>query len=293
MKLTEIDNRSKAKRFREMLAQEEIIQLPGAHNALTARIIEKTGFKGVYITGSGTASAMLGAPDVGLVTFTEMFTNVKYINNAVNIPVICDADTGYGNSINVMRTVREYEEIGVAGIHIEDQLLPKKCGHMEGKQLVTAEEMVGKIQAALAARQNPDFVIIARTDARAVLGIEEAIRRANLYVEAGADVIFPEAPQSKEELKLFAEEIQAPIIANMTEWGKTPLCTLDELRAMGCKIVIYPASGMRAAHKAIEDLMVEIMTKGTQKDFLDHLTPRRELYDLVELPKINEMERKY
>jgi methylisocitrate lyase len=266
---------------------------PGAHDAFTAKLIEQAGFAACYMTGSGTVSALLGMPDVGLITMTEMVMNARYIARAVSIPVVCDADTGYGNAINVLRTVREYEAAGVAGIHLEDQIFPKKCGHMEGKALIPVGEMVGKMRAACAAREDPDFVIIARTDSRAVEGVEAAIRRANAYAEAGADLIFPEAPQSGEELARFAKEIQAPVMANMTEFGKTPLVSAGELEAMGYRLAIFPATALRVAHRAMQELFAHIKQHGSQAGFLDRMAHRQELYELVGLPAVHEAERRF
>jgi methylisocitrate lyase len=280
-------------RLRELLREPGILMAPGAHDAFTARLIEQAGFGACYMTGAGTVAALLGLPDVGLITMTEMVMNARYIARAVSIPLICDADQGYGNAVNVMRTVREYEAAGAAGIHLEDQIFPKKCGHMEGKALVGLDEMVGKIRAACEAREDPDFVIIARTDSRAVEGIEAAIRRANAYAEAGADLVFPEAPQSREELARFAREIHAPLLANMTEFGKTPLVPATELERMGYRIVIYPASALRVAHRATQELLAHIKRAGSQEAFLDRMAHRQELYELVGLPAVHEAERRF
>lgn len=280
-------------RLRELLQGPGIVMTPGAHDAFTAKLIEQAGFSACYMTGAGTVAALLGLPDVGLITLTEMVMNARYIARAVSIPVISDADNGYGNAINVMRTVREYEAAGVAGIHIEDQIFPKKCGHMDGKALVSLDEMVGKIRAAREAREDPDFVIIARTDSRAVEGIESAIRRANAYAEAGADVIFPEAPQSREELARFAREIQAPLLANMTEFGKSPLVPAAELERLGYRIVLYPASALRVAHRAIQELLGQIKQTGSQEACLDRMAHRQEMYELVGLPAVHEAERRF
>jgi methylisocitrate lyase len=266
---------------------------PGAHDAFTAKLIEQAGFSACYMTGSGTVAAVLGMPDVGLITMTEMVENARRIARAATIPVICDADQGYGNAINVMRTVREYEAAGVAGIHLEDQIFPKKCGHMEGKEVIPVDEMVGKIRAAREAREDPDFLLIARTDSRAVEGVEAAIRRANAYAEAGADLVFPEAPQSREELARFAREIHAPVMANMTEFGKTPLVPAAELQEMGYRLVIYPVTAFRVAHRAIRELMGEIKRTGSQEAFLDRMAHRLEMYEVVGLPAVHEAERRF
>jgi 2,3-dimethylmalate lyase len=239
-------------RLRALLAGPGIVMVPGAHDAFTARLIEQTGFPACYMTGAGSVAALLGLPDVGLITMTEMVMNARYIARAVSLPVICDADTGYGNAINVMRTVREYEAAGVAGIHLEDQVFPKRCGHMEGKVLVPLEEMAAKIRAACEAREDPDFVIIARTDARAVTSLDDAIERGNLYAEAGADVIFVEAPQSLDEVRRIAREVKAPLLANMVPGGKTPAVKFSELQRLGFRIVIYPAVCMGPAVVAME-----------------------------------------
>ncbi|MDN5346929.1 MAG: methylisocitrate lyase [Clostridia bacterium] len=283
----------KTTRFRELLAQEGIIVLPGAFDAFSARLIQQKGFPAVYMSGSGTAAALLGLPDVGLITMTEMVFNARAIARAVEIPVICDADTGYGNALNVVRCVQEFEQAGVAGIQIEDQVFPKKCGHMEGKQVITKEEMVRKIKAALEARKDPNFVIIARTDARSVLGLGEAISRCQAYLEAGADIIFPEALQSREELALVAREVPGPLVANMTEGGKTPLLTAAELAAMGYKIALFPSATLRVAHKAMADFLKDLKETGTQIGWLDRMQSRQDLYDLVGLPKVNELEARY
>jgi methylisocitrate lyase len=280
-------------RLRQLLQGPAIVMVPGAHDAFTARLIEQAGFPACYMTGAGTVAALLGMPDVGLITMTEMVMNARYIARAVSIPLICDADTGYGNAVNVMRTVREYETAGVAGIHLEDQVFPKKCGHMEGKALIPLEEMVGKIRAACEAREDQDFVIIARTDSRAVEGVEGAIRRARAYAEAGADVLFPEAPQSREELAQFAAELPGPLLANMTEFGKTPLVPAAELERMGYRVVIYPASALRIAHRAIQELFAQIKQTGSQEACVDRMAHRQELYELVGLPAVHAAERRF
>jgi methylisocitrate lyase len=280
-------------RLRALLAGPGIVMVPGAHDAFTARLIEQTGFPACYMTGAGSVAALLGLPDVGLLTLTEMVMNARYIARAVSLPVICDADTGYGNAINVMRTVREYEAAGVAGIHLEDQVFPKRCGHMEGKVLVPLEEMAAKIRAACEAREDPDFVIIARTDSRAGEGVDGAIRRARAYVEAGADVLFPEAPQSREELARFAAEIPGPLLANMTEFGKSPLVPAAELERMGYRLVLYPVSALRVAHRAMQELFAQIKRTGSQEALLDRMAHRQELYELVGLPAVHAAERRF
>lgn len=283
----------KTTRLRQLLRGPGILMAPGAHDAFTAKLIEQAGFGACYMTGAGSVAALLGMPDVGLMTMTEMVMIARYVAAAVSIPLICDADNGYGNAINIMRTVREYERAGVAGVHFEDQIFPKKCGHMEGKALVSTEEMVGKLRAAVAAREDPDFVIIARTDSRAVEGVEAAIQRANAYGEAGADLIFPEAPQSREELLRFAREIRAPVLANMTEFGKTPIVPAAELEQMGYRVVIYPVTALRVAHRAMHELFAHIKQTGSQEGCLGRMAHRQELYELVGLPAVHEAERRF
>ena len=247
----------KTTRLRELLAQPQILVAPGAHDALSAKIVAKAGFDAVYFTGYGQAASHLGGPDVGLMTMTEMVMRARNFAAAVDVPVIADGDTGFGNVINVMRTVQEYEAAGVAAIQLEDQVAPKKCGHMTGRQVVPLEEMVGKIKAAVAARKDPDFVIIARTDARTNLGIEEALRRGKAFAEAGADVLFIESPESLEEMKLITSSFDIPVLANMVEGGRTPLMTAHELQELGYGLVIFPTSSTYITAQAVTRVMQE------------------------------------
>jgi carboxyvinyl-carboxyphosphonate phosphorylmutase len=250
-------------RLRRMLAEPGLIVAPGAYDGFSARLIEAAGFFAVYMTGAGTAASHLGQPDLGLTTLTEMATHASHLAGCISLPLIADADTGYGNALNVVRTVREYEKAGVAGLHLEDQVAPKKCGHIAGKQIVSAAEFADKIRAAVEYRTDPDLVIIARTDARAVSGLDDAIERANLYREAGADVIFFEAPQSLAEIERVAREVKAPLLANMVQGGKTPAVTVSELERLGFKIVIFPGVCMRAAVPAIESALQRLKQTGT------------------------------
>jgi carboxyvinyl-carboxyphosphonate phosphorylmutase len=250
-------------RLRRMLAEPGIIVAPGAYDGFSARLIEAAGFEAVYMTGAGTAASHLGQPDLGLTTLTEMATHASHLASCISLPLIADADTGYGNALNVVRTVREYEKAGVAGLHLEDQVAPKKCGHIAGKQIVDAKEFADKIRAAVEYRTDPDLVVIARTDARAVSGLDDAIARANLYREAGADVIFFEAPQSREEIERVAREVKAPLLANMVQGGRTPALTATELEQLGFKIVIFPGVCMRAAVPAIEGALARLKQSGT------------------------------
>jgi 2,3-dimethylmalate lyase len=250
-------------RLRRMLAEPGIIVAPGAYDGFSARLIEAAGFKAAYMTGAGTAASHLGQPDLGLATLTEMATHAAHLASAISLPLIADADTGYGNALNVVRTVREYERAGVAGLHIEDQVAPKKCGHIAGKQVIPAKEFADKIRAAAEYRTDPDLVIIARTDARAVHGLDDAIERANLYAEAGADVIFLEAPESRAEIERVAREVKTPLLANMVAGGKTPSLTVAELEGLGFKLVIFPGLCMSAAVTAIEQALVRLAKTGT------------------------------
>jgi 2-methylisocitrate lyase-like PEP mutase family enzyme len=251
---------TKARQLRDLLRQDGMITAPGACDCITARVIEQAGFSAVYMTGAGTA-AMLGYPDYGLVTMSEMVENAGRIASAVSVPVIADADTGYGNELNVVRTVREYEQRGVAGIHLEDQGFPKKCGHLDNKVIIPLEEYVSKIRAAASARSDSDFLIIARTDARAVLGFEEAIRRANAALIAGADMAFVEAPESLEEVAAAPRLVRGPCLLNMVWRGKTPDVTLDDARAMGYKIAILPVLLFNAVVGVCDKMLDELKQK--------------------------------
>lgn len=260
---------SNGQRFRELIAAPEILVLPGAWDALSAILITQAGFPGVYITGGGIARSS-GVPDIGLITLNEQVARVKMICEAVSVPVLADADTGYGNAINLMRTVREMENAGAAGIHIEDQVTPKRCGHYEGKEVVDRREFVKKIEAACAARRHDDFVIVARTDARAMLGLDEAIARGQACRQAGADVIFVEAPQTIDEIKRVADEIDAPLLLNMvTKGGKTPYVPTDELERMGYDILIFASDVQRAAIFAMRRVLQELRERRTTEFYPD------------------------
>ena len=279
--------------LRKILQGPEILIAPGAHNAFTAKIIEQAGFKAVYMTGSGAAMDLLGLPDLGFLTMSEMVAHARNIVQATSLPVIADADTGYGNALNVMRTVREYEGAGVAGLHIEDQVAPKRCGHFSGKEVISREEMIGKIKAALDSRRDQNLVVIARTDARAVLGLQEAIERGVAYAEAGADMIFVDAPESAEELSLIARSIPAPLMANLSEGGKTPLLSAQELQDMGYKLVIYPRSAAGAAAKAIQELMAVLKRDGTTEKYLDRIISFEGRNQITGLAYYRELDKKY
>lgn len=279
--------------LKKLVNDREILVAPGAHDALTARIIEKVGFKAVYMTGYGQAASILGKPDVGLLTMTEMVDRARKIVSAVDIPVIADADTGFGNAINVMRTVEEYEAAGVAAIQLEDQVMPKKCGHMTGRQVISINEMVGKIEAAIKARNDEDFQIIARTDARTAYGFEEALKRAKAYAEAGADIIFLESPESEEEMIRLNEVLDVPTLANMVEGGRTPMYSAQRLQEMGFNIVIFPTSSTYTISKAVVDLMRELIQKGSTIGYLENMIKFSEFNELVGLSEIRRLEKEF
>jgi len=272
---------NKAARLRELIAKGAIM-LPGVPNAAMARQAERLGFDAVYVSGAGMANATAGVPDIGLLTLSEVAQLAGYIAKAIDIPAIVDADTGFGGAENVARTIRELEGAGLVGCHIEDQEFPKRCGHLAGKSIVDLEEMVGKIKAAVASRHDPDFMIIARTDARAVEGFDRAVERAGEYLAAGADAIFPEALQTAEEFRDFAKEIDRPLLANMTEFGKSQMLTFQQLADLGYRMVIFPQSAFRVSMKASEKFFEALKKTGTQSEWLDKMQTRQELYDLLD-----------
>src|SRR6266571_5383896 len=282
-------------RLRALLDSGQMIVAPGAFDPLSARLVEEAGFPAVYMTGFGTSAALIGRPpDVGLLTMTEMAGNAGRIAACVDVPVIADADTGYGNPLNVIRTVGAYEAAGVAGIHIEDQVAPKKCGHMEGKLVIPAEEMAEKVRAAVEARAQPEFVIIARTDARAVEGLERSLQRARMYREAGADVLFIEALTSEAEAE---EAVRAfpgvPLLFNWAEGGKTPPISLDRVKELGYRIVIFPISTLLAATGAMRRILQEIARAGTPAAGMQELPAFAEFVDFIGLPQVREAEQRY
>ncbi len=275
---------SKGQRLRELLAT-RTVAIPGACNALTAIQIERAGYEVVYVSGAA-LSASRGLPDIGLISLPEMAEEAGTIARAVAIPTIVDADTGYGPPSAVMEAVREFEQAGVAGMQIEDQEAAKKCGHLSGKRIIPLDDMVAKIKAAVDARRNRAFVIVARTDARVVDGLGAAIERSRAYAEAGADMLFPEALLSAEEFGTFALEmrkadIHVPLIANMTEFGRTPYLSVDEFDALGYRAVLFPVSTLRVAARAVEKLLVELKFFGSQRNWLDHMMTRQELYEVL------------
>lgn len=278
-------------RLRLLWQERNIVVMPGVYNAILARLVQYHGFEAVYISGAGVTNSLLGLPDHAFITLPEMAQVCSYITSVISIPAVADADTGYGEALQVARAVQMLERAGLAGIHIEDQLNPKRCGHLEGKELIPTEAMVARIRAALRARENPDFVIIARTDARAVEGLQGAIDRARAYADAGADAIFPEALQSPDEFERFARAVPLPLMANMTEFGKTPLISVREFAQLGYKMVIFPMTLFRVMMKAAEHALTALKAEGSQRSLLNAMQTRAELYELLEYERFLEFDR--
>lgn len=271
----------KRRALRERLASGDILRLPGAFNPLSARLIERKGFEGVYVSGAVIA-ADLGLPDIGLTTATEVVTRGGQIARMTDLPAIIDADTGFGEPMNVARTVQALEDAGLAGAHIEDQVNPKRCGHLDGKAVVDEDTAISRIRAAVDARRDPDFLIMARTDIRAIDGLDAAIDRARALVDAGADAVFPEAMRDLSEFEAMASALDVPILANMTEFGKSDLFTVDQLRDAGVRIVIWPVSLLRMAMGAAERALDTVAAEGRLTSLLDQMQHRADLYDLVD-----------
>jgi len=269
-----------AHRLRELIAN-GCVAMPGVFNAAMGRLVERSGFDAVYISGAGLCNATAGVPDIGLLTLTEVAQLAGYVARAVKIPAIVDADTGFGGAENAARTVEEFERAGLAGCHIEDQEFPKRCGHLAGKTLVPMEDMNEKIAAAAAAKRDKNFLLIARTDARAVENFAKAVERAQSYVTAGADAIFPEALQNEQEFRDFAKEVSAPLLANMTEFGKSPLLSLGQLADLGYRMVIYPQTAFRVSMFAAGQMLRDLKSSGTQAGWIDRMQTRKDLYDLL------------
>ena len=274
-------------------AEASTILIPGAFNALVARMIAQTGFDAMYLSGAAFSAGSLALPDIGLFTLSELVQQTTWITRATDVPLVVDADTGFGEAVNVERTVVELEAAGAAAIQLEDQRLPKRCGHLSGKSLVEPAEMCAKIRAAVAARTDPALVILARTDARGVVGMDDAIDRANRYLEAGADWIFPEALADRAEFERFAEAVDAPLVANMTEFGRSPLLPLDDFAQMGYAGVLLPVTLLRVAMKAVEASLGLIAAEGTQVQLLDLMQTRQDLYDLLEYNDYEARDRAY
>ncbi|HJX98878.1 MAG TPA: methylisocitrate lyase [Chthoniobacterales bacterium] len=272
---------SKSKRLRELIAKGAVM-MPGVPNASMARQVEQAGFDAVYLSGAGMINSTAGMPDIGLLSRDEVVKLAGYVAHAVRIPAIVDADTGFGEGDEVAKTIRELEKAGLAGCHIEDQEFPKRCGHLAGKTIVDLKTMTARIKAAVAARGDKDFLIIGRTDARAVEGFDRTVERAGEYLAAGADAIFPEALQSADEFRDFAKEIDLPLMANMTEFGKSPLLTFQQLADLGYRMIIFPQSAFRISMKASAKFFKALKKAGTQNDWLDQMQTRQELYDLLD-----------
>ena len=284
---------TKVAELRRLIEEPGIVVLPGAHDVLSAKLFEQAGFPVVFTSGFGLSASTLGMPDLGLLTMTETLDRVHRIVDAVSIPVVADMDTGYGNPLNVVRTVQECVKLGAGGIILEDQLWPKKCGHMEGKTVIPMEEHVDKIRAAVYASGDEDVLIIARTDAIAPLGLEEAIRRGHAYVKAGADVIFIEAPQSMEHLETIAASFEGvPLFANMIEGGKTPFLSAQELERLGFKMVVYPLSGLFAATRAIQDMAGHLKATGSTSGY-DRMVSFSQFEQVIDLARYRDIEARF
>jgi len=269
-------------KFRAAVAAEKPLQVIGAINAYHARLAERTGYKAIYLSGGGVAAGSLGVPDLGITTLDDVLTDVRRITDACSLPLLVDADTGFGGAFNIARTVKSFIKFGAGAMHIEDQVQSKRCGHRPGKEIVSRDEMVDRIKAAVDARTDPDFVIMARTDALAVEGLDAAIERARACVEAGADMIFPEAMTELSMYRKFAVAVKVPVLANITEFGATPLFTVEELRGANVSLVLYPLSAFRAMNKAALKVYETVRREGTQKNVVDIMQTRNELYDYLD-----------
>ncbi|HSE99330.1 MAG TPA: isocitrate lyase/PEP mutase family protein [Nitrososphaeraceae archaeon] len=282
------------KSIRDRIANDnDIIILPGVYDALTAKIAEDVGFEAAFQTGYGTSASLLGMPDFGFLDAGETLENARRIINCVNIPILVDIDTGYGNPLNVWKIVKDLERIGAKGIFLEDQVWPKRCGHMTGKAVIPKEEYILKLQAALDAREDNEFIIVARTDSLAQFGIEEAIERGKEYRKIGADVVFIEAPKTIDQMELIAKEIKAPLLANMIEEGVTPNLTANQLRKMGYKMVVFPLSALYSSTFAIKQTLQTLKKTGTTKELKNKMITFQEFNDLVDLSNYNKLEKKY
>jgi 2-methylisocitrate lyase-like PEP mutase family enzyme len=279
--------------LRELLSREQILVVPASFDMVSGKVIEQVGFEAVYLSGYGHTASHLGLPDAGLISFAEMVERVHHLARSVNIPVVADGDTGFGNAINVRRTVQEYEWAGAQAIQIEDQEIPKKCGHTSGKRLIDAKEMALKVEAAVNSRQSDDFLIIARTDAVTVTGIEDAIYRGQLYEKAGADIIFVESPTTLEELKRAGGSFKVPTMANMVEGGKTPLVSNQELQYFGFKLVAYPVTLLLASITAMKRALTVLKEKGTTKELVEEMIRFKELDELIGFPEVRAWEARY
>ena len=280
MSSTEIGPQQRRQDFRERLASGQLLRFPGAFSPLVAMLIEEIGFEGVYVSG-GALAADVGLPDIGLTTLTEVAARSQAIVSKTSLPTLVDIDTGFGEPANVARTIEVMEQAGLCGCHLEDQQFPKRCGHLDHKQLVPADEMVRKLKAAADAKSDENFLLIARTDARGVEGLDEAIERAKKYIDAGAEMVFPEALADESEFAAFREAIDVPLLANMTEFGKSPLLTTEQLSNLGYNVVIYPVTGLRLAMQAVENGFRALAEQGTQQPIVEQMQTRKRLYELL------------
>lgn len=283
---------SPGKRLRELMRQDTVL-LPGVFNAISAKAAADAGAKALYLSGAGVTNGLLAAPDIALISLEEMARQARYVAQAAPLPVLSDADTGFGSGMNVARTVIEMEQAGLAGIHLEDQASPKRCGHLDGKQLIEIDEMRSKLRAAVGSRRDPGFLIVARTDARGVEGLDAAIDRAKGYVDAGADAVFPEGLESEAEFEAFRKGLDVPLLANMTEFGKTPILSTLRFKELGYNLVIFPMTAFRVMLKAIEDSYAELIRTGTQAGFLDRMRTRAELYETLEYRSYDAKDRQW
>lgn len=279
---------SQGQKFRDAVAAETPLQVIGAINAYHARLAERTGYKAIYLSGGGVAAGSLGLPDLGISTLDDVLTDVRRITDVCSLPLLVDVDTGFGGAFNIARTVKSLIKSGAGAMHIEDQVLSKRCGHRPGKEIVSKDEMVDRIKAAADARTDPGFVIMARTDALAVEGLDATIERACACVDAGADMIFPEAMTELSMYRKFADAVKVPILANITEFGHTPLFTVDELRSVNVSLVLYPLSAFRAMNQAALNVYATVRKEGTQKNVVDTMQTRDELYDYLDYHKFEQ-----
>ncbi len=290
MLFQKVDPKEKRLKFRQELKSEKLLRFPGAFSPLVAMLIEELGFDGIYISGA-VLSNDLGLPDIGLTTQTEVTGRGKAISRVTSLPAIIDIDTGFGEPMNVVRTVQELEEAGLAGCHIEDQMNPKRCGHLDNKALVGIEEMTKKIKAASGAKRDENFLLIARTDARASEGLDKAIDRAKAYVDAGAEMIFPEALKDIKEFEAFRKGVDVPLLANMTEFGKSPLLSAEDLERIGFNVVIYPVTTLRLAMHAVEEGLKAMLSKGSQAELLGQMQHRKRLYEILQYETYNQYDK--
>jgi len=283
--MTNLTAAAKRKQFQSLINGSKTFVIAGAFDAMCAKFVQKHHFPCTYVSGSATAASLLGLPDLGMTTLTEAAREAGYIANAVNIPTLADADTGFGELINIPRTITEFESKGLSGIHLEDQVFPKRCGHLSGKDVIPESEMVAKIKAAVAARNDKNFMIIARVDAYSVNGFDDMVHRAQAYADAGVDMIFPEAMTSLAEYEKVVKTVSVPILANMTEFGKTPYIRVKQFAEVGCRCVLFPLTIFRAAMKTMDKTLDILKREGSQEPFLDEIYTRQDFYDLIDYPR--------